>query len=193
MTNIFDNHANDIEYFDIHKRKSQAKKNPKINIEDLTDNELLIKHAEVSVNFDQMAQLYDKTKSKETLRKLENLNSFKTALRIHMKRREIKTYAELESLAIGLKYKIDRLKKESKDVKFICNLQGELAKYKQLYQDKLSSNLEIREVEKTKRIEISANGALLVHNEFKKLIYQEFGESEYNRLIKKACEIVDNQ
>lgn len=193
MTTIFDNHANDIEYFDIHKSKSQARKNPKINIEDLTDTELLIKHAEVSVNFNQMSELYSKTKSKETLEKLEKLSSFKTALRIHMKRREIETYEKVKSLATGLGYKLDKLKRQSKDFKLISDLRGQVGKYKNLYEGQLKKNTETYQTEKTKRHELSSSRALLIHVEFKNLIYQELGEQEYSRLISKACEIVDSQ
>ena len=178
MNQFYDNHANDIEYFNIPaKAKSEQKpvsKKKIIKVEDLTDDELFDKHIEVTTSFHEMAELYQKTQSQNVLTRLEKLSTFKTVVRIAVRKRKIETYSQM-------------------NLKTISNLKGEAAKYKKLYQDQKDQNTEIKETEKTKRHELSTARDVLIFKEFKNLVNKEFGEYEYSRLISKACETIDSQ
>ena len=197
MNQFYDNHANDIEYFNIPaKAKSEQKpvsKKKIIKVEDLTDDELFDKHIEVTTSFHEMTELYQKTQSQNVLTRLEKLNTFKTVVRIAMRKRKIETYSQM-NLKLGVaEKKAKEVSSSSVDIKTISNLKGEAAKYKKLYQDQKDQNMEIKETEKTKRHELSTTRDFLIFKEFKNLVNKEFGEYEYSRLISKACETVDSQ
>lgn len=184
MNQFYDNHANNIEYFNIHNKKPKQKKREFVDLSLISNDELFELHVETKIKLEDVTEVYKLTKSEFVLEKLNRISRFRTAIRVAMKKRKVLTYSEYN-------LKLATLEAKLKSNTAIANNDSELKKYKKLYEDQLKSNVAIKEVERTKRCELNVMRELNIHREFKLLIKEHIGDDAYLRLIKTASDLVD--
>lgn len=109
MNKFYDNNANNIEYFDIHNHKPKIEvKKKREDIREFSDSQLAEKLDDVEIKLQGLSEMYKATDNQETFTTISKLTSFKTTLRIEMRKRKMESYqklkeknAELESLLNG--------------------------------------------------------------------------------------------
>lgn len=103
---MYDNHANDIEFFDIHKKKTGR---GKLDIALLSDEELADIHLEVQTKLEDLIDIHSKVNNSNLGTKIARLNSFRTAIRITMKKRKVLPLTECMKQIQSLKSKLANL------------------------------------------------------------------------------------
>lgn len=81
MNKFYDNNANNIEYFDLHKPKIEVKKKRE-DIREYTDDQLKQKQDEIKIKLQGLYEMYEFTKSEKTLEAISKLMAFRSAIRI---------------------------------------------------------------------------------------------------------------
>lgn len=113
MNAHYDNHANDIEYFDLHKPKIEVKKKSNfVDINDLSDSQVIEKLEEVEIRLGELTELYNNTKHEGTFTILSRLHSFKSVIRASMRKRKLETNESLRLKIIGLEQKLGNVDKD---------------------------------------------------------------------------------
>lgn len=208
MNAHYDNHANDIEYFDLHKPKIEVKKKSNfVDINDLSDSQVVEKLEEVEIRLGELTELYNNTKHEGTFTILSRLHSFKCVIRANMRKRKLETNESLRLKIIGLEQKLgnvdkdqekeinhiklvnENLKNEIKALKLNNNLQAlsvSRAKVEQLTKELAivrSVLAENREVEKTKRHEINVRNEKFIPKKLSKILKDLISDSDYKKVL----------
>ena len=89
MNALYDNNANNIEYFPI--------KREKVQLETMTEKELFDLSIAIGEKVKGLSELYDITKNEQTFTKLSKAMSFRTAINVNMRMRGIESYEKLVS------------------------------------------------------------------------------------------------
>ena len=208
MNKFYDNHANDIEYFNINKPKIEVKKKRE-DIREFSDAQLAEKLDDVEIKLQGLSEMYKATDNQETFTTISKLTSFKTAIRIEMRNRKIESYSKLNARVAILESELknkpsvveqnndcELLKKIEHSAKVISSLQGEVKsgkdKIKQLgiqiegLQSVISEN---KEAEKTKRHELSVKHDKYIVEYLREYLKNTISESEYQEVIEDMNEI----
>lgn len=212
----YDNHANDIEYFDLHKPKIEVKKKRE-DIREFSDAQLAEKLDDVEIKLQGLSEMYKATDNQETFTTISKLTSFKTAIRIEMRNRKIESYAKLNARVAILEGELkskpsvvdknnnaDLLKQIEHSEKVINSLKGELMAFKkkqpelmlkniQPYKDELSELKKVirenKESEKTKRHAINVKNDKYICAYLLEYIKNTVTEQEYAEVIDDVNEI----
>ena len=86
MNKFYDNHANDIEFFDIKKPKANRVRDER-NLSEMTLEELNEKKIEIDILHSELLNLHAKTGCQKTLDRVTKLTTYKIALNIAIKKR----------------------------------------------------------------------------------------------------------
>lgn len=173
---IYDNHANNIEYFDLNRPKIKVmKKDNRLDIKILSNNELLEKITETQIKREELTIMYNMTKSESTLEQVSKITSFISVMRAEVRKRKLDTYENLNAQLINLESQLIEIKSKNqptisdKSINFLNkvneNLKNEIKSLKikiekrdknieQLKADIVNKNKclsENKEAEKTKR------------------------------------------
>ena len=207
---FYDNNANNIEYFDIHNHKPKIEvKKKREDIREFSDSQLAEKLDDVEIKLQGLSEMYKATDNQETLTTISKLTSFKTRLRIEMRKRKIESYSKLNARVAILESELknkpsnndqnndaELLKKIEHSAKVISSLQGEVKsgkdKIKQLGIQIEGLKLVIsenKEAEKTKRHELNIKHDKYVVAYLLEYIKNTISESEYQELIEDMNEI----
>lgn len=212
MNTHYDNHANDIEYFDLHRPKIEVKKKSNfVDINDLSDIQIIERLDEVDIRLEELTELYNNTKHEGTFITLSKLHGFKSVIRANMRKRKLETNESLRLKIDELKKQFsdiglnevskdqekkinhlnlvnENLKNEIKTLKLNNNLQAlsvSRTKVEQLTKELANVRsvlAENREAEKTKRHEINVLNEKYRYEYLKSFIKNHIGESEYAAL-----------
>lgn len=200
MNTHYDNHANDIEYFDLHRPKIEVKKKSNfVDINDLSDSQIIERLDEVDIRLEELTELYNNTKHEGTFTILSKLHGFKSVIRANMRKRKLETNESLRLKIIALEKQLSDIglgessKEQSKKINHLNlvneNLKNEVKSAKesnkklvlQIEQLKVSLS-QNKEVEKTKRHEINVLNEKYRYQYLKSFIKNHIGESEYAAL-----------
>lgn len=163
MNHFYDNHANDIEFFEIKKPKVNRVRDER-NLSEMTLEELNEKKIEIDTLFQDLINLNKEIPREETRRRIEKLSSYRTAMKIHIRK---KTKDILSIQDIEEKSKCQKqLESEQKINSELRKENIKLSQFNEKLQIKASqlgkqineTNFEIskmREVEKTRRQELN--------------------------------------
>lgn len=168
---FYDNNANDIEYFALHKPKIEVKKKRE-DIREYTDDQLKQKQDEIKIKLQGLYEMYEFTKSEKTLEAISKLMAFRSAIRIEAKKRnppEDKDYEKLQS----------ELNQAREKIKILGLQISDMAK-------QIAEN---RQVEKTKRHELSVKHDKYVCAYLLEYIKNTVTEQEYAEVIDDVNEI----
>lgn len=160
--NHYDNHANLIDYVAPHKIKVVRKDKPNFtDVANLSDNELAEKLDDVEMRIADIAELYSIAQREDTFERLLKVSSFKSVICREIRKRNLKTNAELKSEIQELEEKVKVLhfsgneeieKKIAKLEAANNSLKGEVAAYRAKFakaEDKEKNNAS---AEKTKNL-----------------------------------------
>lgn len=210
MNKLYDNNANNIEYFDIHNTKPKIEvKKKREDIREFSDAQLAEKLDDVEIKLQGLSEIYKATDNQETFTTISKLTSFKTAIRIEMRNRKIESYSKLNARVAILESELknkpsvveqnndaELLKKIEHSAKVISSLQGEVKsgkdKIKQLGIQIEGLKLvisESKEAEKTKRHELNIKHDKYVVAYLLEYIKNTVSESEYLEVIEDMNEI----
>lgn len=210
MNKFYDNNANNIEYFDIHNHKQKIEvKKKREDIREFSDAQLAEKLDDVEIKLQGLFEMYKATDNQETFTTISKLTSFKTTLRIEMRKRKIESYSKLNARVAILESELknkpsvveqkndaELLKKIEHSEKVINSLQGEVKsgkdKIKQLGIQIEGLKLVIsenKEAEKTKRHELSIKYDKYIVEYLKEYLKNTISESEYQEVIEDMNEI----
>lgn len=106
MNQHYDNHANDIEFFDIHVQKKKSNKKEFVDLSLINNDQIFDLHIETKIKLEDITGVYNQTQSPIVLEKLNRISRFRTAIRIAMKKRKIMSYSEYDFKLSSLKYKL---------------------------------------------------------------------------------------
>lgn len=200
MNTHYDNHANDIEYFDLHRPKIEVKKKSNfVDINDLSDIQIIERLDEVDIRLEELTELYNNTKHEGTFTILSKLHGFKSVIRANMRKRKLETNESLRLKIITLEKQLGEIglneanKDQQKKINHLNlvndNLKNEVKSVKesnkklglQIEQLKVSLS-QNKEAEKTKRHEINVLNEKYRYEYLKSFIKNYTGESEYAAL-----------
>ena len=171
MNKLYDNHANDIEYFNINKPKIEVKKKRE-DIREYTDDQLKQKQDEIKIKLQGLYEMYEFTKSEKTLEAISKLMAFRSAIRIEAKKRNPQEDKDYEKLLSDLNQAREKIK--------VLGLQ---------ISDMAKQIAENRQVEKTKRHELNVKHDKYVVAYLLEYIKNNVSESEYLEVIEDMNEI----
>lgn len=188
---IYDNHANNIEYFPLHKPVKR-------DIKEMSDQELLDIHLEIEEKAFGLTVLYNETKNETTFIKLSKLTAFKTAIRIQMRKRKLESYANMNLRIIGQKQEIENLVAINKAIKEggstgntakqlknqLDIAKSQIVKYEKLYEQQKQRTINVDEAKlRNERIQ----------HVFKDLVKSKIGREDFLDLIAEAEIITNNK
>lgn len=197
---IYDNHANNIEYFDLNRPKIKVmKKDNRLDIKSLSNNELLEKITETQIKREELTIMYNMTKNESTLEQVSKITSFISVMRAEVRKRNIDTYDNLNMKIVSLESQLMELKNQTpiideKTIKHLNlvnqNLKNEVKalKKKDLNDQSKQLSKEIedlkevirknREAEKTKRHLINIKNEKYAFEYVKKYLSQVISKEE---------------
>lgn len=193
---IYDNHANNIEYFDLNRPKIKVmKKDNRLDIKSLSNNELLEKITETQIKREELTIMYNMTKSESTLEQVSKITSFISVMRAEVRKRNIDTYDNLNMKIISLESQLTELKNQPPNVNQKLNLANQNLKHeikalkkKNLNDQSKQLSKEIndlkevirknREAEKTKRHLINIKNEKYAFEYVKKYLSQVISKEE---------------
>lgn len=105
MNMIYDNHANDIEFFDINKKRKRDNR----DLKEMSLEELNSKKIEIDELYSGLIDLYSSIPTEKTKNRIEKLLTYKTALKIERAKR--KKVENIKNNDENLSKSIARLKK----------------------------------------------------------------------------------
>lgn len=188
---IYDNHANNIEYFSLHKPVKR-------DIKEISDQELLDIHLVIEEKTFGLTVLYNETKNESTFTKLSKLTAFKTAIRIQMRKRKLESYANMNLRIIGQKQEIENLVAINKAIKEggstgntakqlknqLDIAKSQIVKYEKLYEQQKQRTINVDEAKlRNERIQ----------HVFKDLVKSKIGREDFLDLIAEAEIITNNK
>lgn len=123
MNQFYDNHANDIEFFEIKKPKVKRVRDER-NLFEMTIEELNEKKIEIDILHSELLNLHAKTGCQKTLNRVTKLTTYKIALNIAIKKRlectdvkdKSKTIKHLRMKIAHLVVALDAQKNKTKNV-----------------------------------------------------------------------------
>lgn len=175
----YDNHANDIEYFNLHKPRIEVKRKSE-NIADFSDDQLVQKLDEANIRLSGLYEIHKKTNDSNTLESIGKLMKFRTAIRIEMRNRKVDPYHKL-------KEKIGDTEALNLEIKNLTN------QVEQLKQSKALEYKIQKEVEKTKRHEINIKNDKYACAYLLEYVRNTVSKEEYDEVLSDLKEIREKE
>lgn len=209
MNAHYDNHANDIEFFDLHKPKIEIKKKSNfVDINDLSDNQIVERLEEVDIRLSELTELYNNTKHEGTFTILSKLHGFKSVIRANMRKRKLETNESLRLKITELEQQLGEVslevgkdqQKEINHIKLVNeNLKTEIKVINERDKKLINKNKQLglqlesmaiaainnKEAEKTKRHEINIKSEKIANKYLKDYLRGLISDSEFQDVLLK--------
>lgn len=183
----YDNHANQIDYFNSSKPKIVVKRKniDPIDLNDLSDDQLAQKLDEAEFRKIELTELYKDTGHDSAFEMLSKLHGFMSVVHAHIRRRKLETNQSLRLQVEKLKQQLSATDKTSINEKLVKENKRLGLKLAEL-QDLAKKN---KEAEKTKRHEINVKNKKPKFEYLKEYLKNTIPEDEYALVLDDLNEI----
>ena len=172
---FYDNNANNIEYFNLHKPKVEVKRKELFDFKNASNDEVLQKIEECQIKYDDLLVFYNDTKHETTFVQISKLRAFISMMRGELKNRNVQPNFVLENQIAELKRKNADLLKH-KDIAHGKGLCQQIEQLKNII-------AENREAEKTKRHMANIENDKYKYQYLKEYIIHLVDENEYKTIL----------